>query len=35
MTLSKAEREALRMMFGGRCAYCGYELPVRGGTLTT
>lgn len=26
MTLSKAEREALRMMFGGRCAYCGCEL---------
>ena len=30
MTLSKAEREALRMMFGGRCAYCGCELPAKG-----
>ena len=30
MTLSKKDREKLRMMFGGRCAYCGYELPVKG-----
>lgn len=26
MNLSKKEREALRMMFGGRCAYCGIDL---------
>jgi hypothetical protein len=26
MTLSKKQREELRMMFGGRCAYCGVEL---------
>jgi hypothetical protein len=30
MTLSKAEREALRMTFGGKCAYCGCELPLKG-----
>ena len=29
MTLSKAEREALRMMFGGLCAYCGCELGAK------
>ena len=29
MTLSQAEREALRMMFGGRCAYCGCELGTK------
>ena len=26
MKLSKYQREALRMMFGGKCAYCGCEL---------
>jgi hypothetical protein len=26
MKLSKEQREAIRMMFGGRCAYCGCEL---------
>ena len=26
MNLSKKEREELRMMFGGKCAYCGCEL---------
>ena len=26
MHLSKPEREAIRMMFGGKCAYCGCEL---------
>ena len=26
MTLSKQEREELRLMFGGFCAYCGVEL---------
>jgi 5-methylcytosine-specific restriction endonuclease McrA len=26
MTLNKKQREELRMMFGGRCAYCGYTL---------
>lgn len=26
MILSKPERERIRMMFGGRCAYCGQEL---------
>ncbi len=30
MTLSKRKREELRMMFGGRCAYCGCKLPERG-----
>ena len=29
MKLSKKKREALRMMFGGRCAYCGHELNSR------
>lgn len=29
MRLSKAQREQLRMMFGGLCAYCGGELPER------
>jgi len=28
--LSKPEREQLRMMFGGFCAYCGVLLPERG-----
>lgn len=26
MKLTKAQREELRMKFGGRCAYCGSEL---------
>ncbi|PRI21509.1 HNH endonuclease [Pectobacterium versatile] len=30
MKLSKKQREKLRMKFGGRCAYCGCELPERG-----
>ena len=30
MKLSKPEREELRMMFGGFCAYCGAELPEKG-----
>ena len=30
MTLSKQNREKIRMMFGGRCAYCGRELPEKG-----
>lgn len=29
MKLSKKKREALRMKFGGRCAYCGCELNAR------
>jgi hypothetical protein len=28
--LSKVQRAALRMMFGGKCAYCGCDLPERG-----
>jgi hypothetical protein len=28
--LTPAQREQIRMMFGGRCAYCGVELPARG-----
>jgi hypothetical protein len=28
--LSKKQRADLRMMFGGKCAYCGTELPERG-----
>lgn len=27
--MKKSEREALRMKFGGRCAYCGKPLPDR------
>ena len=27
MALTKKQREKLRMKFGGRCAYCGCELP--------
>lgn len=27
--LNKADREAVRSMFGGRCAYCGAELSQR------
>jgi 5-methylcytosine-specific restriction endonuclease McrA len=30
MKLSKTQREELRMKFGGRCAYCGCELPEKG-----
>ena len=29
MQLSKKKREALRLKFGGRCAYCGCELGPR------
>ncbi|WP_321913561.1 HNH endonuclease signature motif containing protein [Paraburkholderia sp. J11-2] len=29
MKLTKAQREQLRQMFGGRCAYCGEPLPNR------
>lgn len=29
MALTKAERELVRQKFGGRCAYCGCELPPR------
>lgn len=27
MKLTKAQRETVRAKFGGRCAYCGYEIP--------
>jgi len=27
--LSKADRETVRMKFGGKCAYCGCDLPER------
>ena len=30
MKLTPAQREQVRMMFGGRCAYCGIELPEKG-----
>lgn len=30
MKLTKKQREELRMKFGGRCAYCGCELPEKG-----
>lgn len=30
MKLTKAQRAELRMKFGGRCAYCGCELPEKG-----
>lgn len=30
MKLSPAEREKVRMMFGGFCAYCGASLPEKG-----
>lgn len=30
MKLNKKQREELRMKFGGRCAYCGCELPEKG-----
>ena len=29
MKLSKADRETVRMKFGGKCAYCGCDLPER------
>lgn len=29
-TLTRKQRAALRMKFGGRCAYCGCELPEKG-----
>jgi 5-methylcytosine-specific restriction endonuclease McrA len=28
MKVSKEQRESIRMMFGGRCAYCGCELSA-------
>ena len=28
--MTKAQRETIRMMFGGKCAYCGIDLPQRG-----
>lgn len=30
MALTKKQRAELRMKFGGRCAYCGCELPEKG-----
>lgn len=30
MALTKEQRAELRMKFGGRCAYCGCELPEKG-----
>lgn len=30
MKLTPKQRSALRMKFGGRCAYCGWELPEKG-----
>lgn len=30
MTLTKTQRTELFNMFGGRCAYCGHALPVKG-----
>ena len=30
LKLSKKQREELRMKFGGRCAYCGCQLPEKG-----
>lgn len=30
MAISKKQREVLRMKFGGKCAYCGCELPDKG-----
>lgn len=30
MKLTKKQRELLRNKFGGRCAYCGCELPEKG-----
>lgn len=28
--MTKSQREKLRMLFGGRCAYCGCELSEKG-----
>lgn len=28
--ITKSQRETLRMKFGGKCAYCGCELPEKG-----
>lgn len=30
MALTKKQREQLRIMFGGKCAYCGCGLPEKG-----
>lgn len=30
MALTRKQRERLRMKFGGRCVYCGCELPEKG-----
>lgn len=30
MNLTKTQRDSIRMMFGGKCAYCGCELPEKG-----
>jgi len=30
MALSKKQRAELRMKFGGKCAYCGCDLPEKG-----
>lgn len=30
MKLTKKQRSLLRMKFGGKCAYCGCELPEKG-----
>lgn len=30
MALTAKQRQALRSIFGGRCAYCGCELPEKG-----
>ncbi len=30
MKLSTKQRAVLREMFGGRCAYCGHDLPAQG-----
>lgn len=30
MKLSKPQRQQVREMFGGKCAYCGCELPEKG-----
>ena len=29
MKITKADRELVRLKFGGRCAYCGCDLPAR------
>ena len=30
MTLTKTQRQCVFQMFGGKCAYCGCDLPVKG-----